>query len=68
MLFEQYRIDINRDKYDVYVQNDDTIKHNQIFFDFMLQMFNHLDELYLHEKCPLIDTIIKYQSRKQSAA
>ena len=58
---------LNRDKYDTEVRNDDAIKHNQIFFDFMQQTFNFLDGLYLHEKCPLIDTIIKYYSRKQSA-
>ena len=34
----------------------------------MLQMFNLLDGLYLREIGFLIDTIIKYQSRKESAA
>ena len=29
LLFEQYRMAINRGKYDIEVQNDDTIKHNQ---------------------------------------
>ena len=61
-------MDIKRDKYDIEVQNDDAIKGNQIFFDFMQRTFNRLDGLYLHEKSRLIDTIIENQSRKQSAA
>ena len=40
---------INREKYDTEVQNDDTIKRNQIFFDFMQRTLNRLDGLYLHE-------------------
>ena len=57
----------NRNKYDMDFRNDDTIKPNQIFFDFMQRKFNHLHRLYLDEKCILIDTIIKDQLRKQSA-
>ena len=56
---------LNRDKYDIEVRNYDTIKHNQIFFDFMRQTFNFLDGLYLCERCLLIDIIVKYQLRKQ---
>ena len=59
---------INWDKYDIEVRNDDAIKRNRIFFDFMQQTFNRLDGLYLNEKCLLMDTIIESQSRKQSAA
>ena len=33
----------------------------------MLRMFNHLNQLYVKEKNPLIDTILKYQSRNESA-
>ena len=61
MLFEQYRMALNWDKYDIEVRNDDTIKRNQIFFDFMQQEFNRLDILYLHKKCLLIDTIKGYR-------
>ena len=57
LLFEQYRMDLNREKYDIEVRNDDTIKRNRIFFDFMQQTFSRLDGLYLREKCLLIDTI-----------
>ena len=35
LLFEQYRMALKWDKYDIEVQNDDAIKRNQIFFDFM---------------------------------
>ena len=41
---------LKRYKYDIEVQNDDAIKRNQIFFDFMQQKLNLLDGLYLHEK------------------
>ena len=68
LLFEQYRMALNWYKYDIEVRNDDAIKGNRLFFDFMQQTFNRLDGLYLHEVCPLIDTIIKYQSRKHIAA
>ena len=47
---------LNRDKYDIEVRNDDAIKRNRIFFDFMQQTFNRMDGLYLYGKCPLIDT------------
>ena len=40
---------INRDKYDIEVQNDDAIKRNQILFNFMQQKLNSLDRLYLRE-------------------
>ena len=55
------------EKYDIEVRNDDAIKRNRIFFDFIQQTFNHLDESHLCEKCLLIDTIIKYQLKNQSA-
>ena len=66
--FEQYRMAFKQEKYDIEVKNDDAIKRNRIFFDFMQQTFNFLDGLYLHEKSLLIDTIIENQLRKQSAA
>ena len=49
LLFEQYRMALKRDKYDIEVQNDDAIKRNQIFFDFMQRTLNRLYGLYLHE-------------------
>ena len=61
VLFEQYRMALNWDKYDIEVQNDDAIKRNQTLFDFMQRTFNRLDGLYIHKKYLLIDMIIKYQ-------
>ena len=64
LLFEEYRMALKWDKYDIEVHNDDAIKRNQIFFDFKQRMFNRLDGLYLNEKSLLIDTIIENQLRK----
>ena len=58
---------LKRDKYDIKVQNDDAIKRNRIFFDFMQRTFNCLDVLYLHGESLLIYTIIENQYRKQIA-
>ena len=59
---------LNRDKYYIEAQNDDAIKLNRIFFDFVQRTFNRLYGLYLHEIFLLIYTIMKDQPRKQSAA
>ena len=59
---------LNRVKYDIEIRNDDAIKHNQIFFDFIKQNFNRLGGLYIHERCRLIDKIMKDKLRNQSAA
>ena len=66
-LFEKYRMAIKRDKYAIEFQKYDAIKRNQILFDFMLRMFNHLTQLYVEKKSILIDTILKYQSRDEIA-
>ena len=67
-LFDQYKMALNWDKYDIEIQNDVAIKRNRIFFDFMQRTFNILYGLYLRERCLLIDVIMKDQLRKQSAA
>ena len=67
MLFEQYRMALNPDKYDIEVRNDDAIKRNWILFDFMQQTFNQQDGLYLHKRFPLTDAIMEDQMRKLSA-
>ena len=41
---------LKRDKDAIEIQKDDAIKRNRIFFDFMLRMFNHLNQLYDKEK------------------
>ena len=61
ILFEKYRMALNRDKDAIEIQNDDAIKRNQIFCDFILRMLNHLTQLYVKEKSILIHTILKYQ-------
>ena len=66
MLFQQYRMALNQEKYDIEVQNDDAIKRNQILFDFIQQTFNSLDGLYLCEICILIYMIIKDKFRNHS--
>ena len=50
MLFEQYKMALNREKYEIEFQNDDAINHNQVFFDHIQQTFNRLDGLYLSER------------------
>ena len=64
LLFEQYRMALNHDKYEIEVRNDDAIKRNRILFDFMQRTFNPLDEIYLYEIFLLIYRIMKYQLRK----
>ena len=67
VLLEKYKMALKRDKDAIEIQKDDAIKRNQICFDFMLRMFNHLNQLYEKEKSLLIYTILTYQSRKESA-
>ena len=58
-LFEKYRMALKRDKDSIEIQKDDAIKRNWIFFDFMLRLFNNLNQLYEEEKSLLIHTILK---------
>ena len=59
---------LNWYKYGIEVRDDDAIKSNQIFFDFMQRTFNRLDRLYIDEIFILIDTIKKDKLRKQITA
>ena len=54
VLFEKYRMALKRDKDAIEIQEGDAIKRNQLFFDFMLRMFNSLIQLYEEEKILLI--------------
>ena len=54
VLFEKYRIDLKRDKYAIDVDGEDAINHNRLFFDFMLRMFDHQNQLYEMEKVFLL--------------
>ena len=65
VLFEQYRIDLKRDKDAIDIVGEDAINCNRFFFDFMLRMFGHLNQLYDMGKSLLIDTIFKYYLRKE---
>ena len=67
ILFEQYRMALNPEKYKIEVWNDDAIKRNQIFFNLMQQTVNSLDGLCLNDRIILIVTIMKYKMRNQSA-
>ena len=68
LLFEQYRMALNRDKYDIGFRDYDAINRNQIFFDFMQGTFNCMDGLCLCGRYLLIDMIMKDQFREHSAA
>ena len=67
VLFEQYRIALKQDKDAIYIEGEDEINRNRLFFDFILRMFDHINQLYEMEKSLLIDTILKYHLRKDSA-
>ena len=60
-------MDLKRNKDAIEIQTDDAIKRNQIFFDFILRNFNHLNQLYEREKSLLTYTILTYQLSKGSA-
>ena len=66
-IFEQYIMDLYWDKYNIEIQDDNTIKRNRIFFDFMQQTFNSLDGLYIHENFLLIDAIKEDKLRNNIA-
>ena len=66
VLFEQYRIDLKQDKDAIDIDGDDAINRNRLFLDFMLRMFDHLNQLYEMEKSLIIDAIFKYHLGKES--
>ena len=59
MLFEKYRIVIKRDKDAIDIDGNDAIDSYRLVFDFMLRMFDNLNQLYEMEKSLLIDAILK---------
>ena len=65
-MFEKYIIALKREKDAIDIDGEDAINSNRLFFDFMLRMFDHLNQLYEMEKCLLIDAILKYYLRKES--
>ena len=67
LLFEKYRMDLKQDNNTIEIQKDVAIKRNRIFFDFVLRMFNNINQLYEKEKSLMVYTILTYQSRNESA-
>ena len=59
MLFEIYRIALKRDKDAIDIDGNDAIDSYRLFFDFMIRMFDHLNQFYEMEKSLLIDAILK---------
>ena len=53
-LFEKYRISLKREKYAIDNDGDDAIDSHRLFFDFMLRMFDRLNQLYEMEKVFLL--------------
>ena len=54
VLFEKYRIALKREKYAIDNDGDDAIDSHRLFFDFILRMFDHLNQLYDMEKVFLL--------------
>ena len=54
MLFEKYRISLKRDKDAIDIDGNDAIDSYRLFFDFMLRMFDNLNQLYEMEKVFLL--------------
>ena len=54
LLFEKYRIAFKRDKDAIDIDGNDAIVSHQLVFDFMLIMFDNLNQLYEMEKVFLL--------------
>ena len=54
VLFEQYRIALKRGEDAIDIDGNDLINRNRLFFDFMLIMFDHINQLYEMEKVFLL--------------
>ena len=48
------------------IDGDDAIDSHRLVFDFMLRMFDNINQLYEMEKSLLIDAILKYNLRNES--
>ena len=53
-LFEKYRISLKRDKDAIDIDGNDAINSHRLVFDFMLRMFDNLNQLYEMEKVFLL--------------
>ena len=54
VLFEQYIITLKRDNNAIDIDGEDAINSNRLCFDFMLIMFDHLNQLYEMKKVFLL--------------
>ena len=54
LLFEKYRIALKRDKYAIDIDGNDAIDIHRLVLDFMLRMFDNLNQLYDIEKVFLL--------------
>ena len=54
VLFEKYIVALKRDKYAIDIDGEYAINSNRLFFDFILRMFDHLNQLYEMEKVLLL--------------
>ena len=63
VLFEKYKIALKWDKDAIDIEGEDAINRNRLFFNLMLRMFDHLNQLYEMEKSLLIDAILTYHLR-----
>ena len=54
VLFEEYRSALKQDKYAIDIEGEYAINRNRLFFDFMLRMFDHLNQIYEMEKVFLL--------------
>ena len=66
VLFEKCRIALKRDKDAIDIDGGGAINSNLLFFDFMLRIFDHLNQLYEMEQSLLIDAILTYHLSKES--
>ena len=58
---------LNRDKCDIEVQGDDAINSNQIFFDFMQQMFSCLDNIPFTVTPAEVDDLVTMEDEIEDA-
>ena len=54
VFFEKYRMALKQEKDAIDIDGEDAINSNRLFFDFMLRMFDHINQLYEMEKVFLL--------------
>eukprot|EP00978_Attheya_sp_CCMP212_P045955 scaffold367580_cov76-Attheya_sp.AAC.1 len=64
-LFEQYRVALNRDTWDIFHTSEDAIRRATIFHNFLIRMFSELTSYYLDDKDIVMAVILEEQERSQ---